>query len=157
MENGAERGDFFRQPGEGGRLNVLGVAHVQKASSAETGGAFALWEVTVPPGAGAPPHTHEGEDEAFYILDGALEFALEGEAPRRFGAGSFVFGARGRRHSFRNREAAPARALVLVAPGAGLEQMFAALDRLTRAPSGPAPDRVVAVAAQYGVAVEPPA
>jgi uncharacterized cupin superfamily protein len=29
-----------------------------------------LWEAVVPPGAGAPPHTHTREDEAFYVLSG---------------------------------------------------------------------------------------
>jgi quercetin dioxygenase-like cupin family protein len=152
----ARAGDFFRQAGEGARLDVLGVAHVQKASSAETGGGFSLWEITVPPGAGAPPHTHRDEDEAFYVLDGELEFVLEGEAPRRFGAGSMIFGARGRRHAFRNPGAEPARALVLVTPGAGLDRMFVELDRLSAASSPPTLDRVAAVTAPYGIALAPP-
>src|SRR5262245_37277123 len=41
-------------------------------TGAETGGAFFLAEVSVPPGGGPPPHIHDREDETFYLLQGAL-------------------------------------------------------------------------------------
>ncbi len=34
-----------------------------KLSSADTGGAFFLFETAVPPGRGVPPHVHSREDE----------------------------------------------------------------------------------------------
>lgn len=52
----------MRAPAAGSRLNVLGVTHIYKATAAETGGSFSLWEDVVPSGAGAPPHTHSHED-----------------------------------------------------------------------------------------------
>jgi quercetin dioxygenase-like cupin family protein len=141
---------FLRQAGAGPTLNVLGVVQVQLAAAADTGG-FSLWELAVPPGAGAPPHIHAGEDEALYILDGALEIALDHMPPRRLGPGSFVFAPRGHRHTFRNPGAATARALLLATPGASLDAMFA---ELAGVPAGAPLDGIVAIAASYGVAVE---
>jgi quercetin dioxygenase-like cupin family protein len=148
---------FVREPAAGSTLNVLGVTHIYKATAAETGGSFSLWEAIVPPGAGAPPHTHAREDEAFYVLSGEFLVEFEGEpAPHRVSPGGFFFGARGRRHAFRNVSDQPARVLILSAPSCGLDQMFAELDAATAA-SMPEIGKVMAIAAKYGVTVEPPA
>jgi hypothetical protein len=48
---------FVREPGAGSTLDVLGVTHIYKATAAETGGLFSLWESVVPPGGGTPQHT----------------------------------------------------------------------------------------------------
>src|SRR5690348_8811689 len=94
----------FSRPAETGpTVNVLGVTHIYKATGAETAGYFSLWEAVIPPGAGAPPHTHSQEDESFYVLSGELLIEVEGEpAPLQLRPGGFFFGARGRRHAFRN-------------------------------------------------------
>ena len=55
--------------GEGRSAWVVGDLYTVKASGEDTGGAFALIEVRVPPGWGPPPHIHRREDEAFCILD----------------------------------------------------------------------------------------
>ncbi|HVX92414.1 MAG TPA: cupin domain-containing protein, partial [Xanthobacteraceae bacterium] len=82
------REPFVRAPAAGPTHNVLGVIHTYKATGAETGGSFSLWEAVFPPGAGAPPHTHAREDEAFYVLSGELMIDFEGDpAPRRVGPG----------------------------------------------------------------------
>src|SRR5206468_4613458 len=94
---------FIRAPADGSTLNVLGVTHLYKATGAETAGAFSLWEDVVPPGAGAPLHTHAREDEAFYVLSGEIQVEFEGQsAPHRVGPGGFFFAARHRRHAYRN-------------------------------------------------------
>jgi quercetin dioxygenase-like cupin family protein len=148
---------FVREPAAGSTLNVLGVTHIYKATAAETGGSFSLWEAVVPPGAGAPPHTHAREDEAFYVLSGEFLVEFEGEpAPHRVSAGGFFFGARGRRHAFRNVSDRPARVLILSAPSCGLDKMFAELDAAT-AKGMPEIGKVMSIAAKYGVTVEPPA
>lgn len=150
-------GPFVREPGVGPTLNVLGVTHIYKATGEETGGTFSLWEDVVPPGAGAPPHTHAREDEAFYVLSGEIVIEIEGEAaPRRVAAGGFFFGPRGRRHGYRNVSDEPARMLVLCAPSCGLDRMFAELDAAT-ATGKPELAEVAAITAKYGVTIEPPA
>jgi quercetin dioxygenase-like cupin family protein len=148
---------FVRAPAAGATLNVLGVTHIYKATGAETAGAFSLWEAVVPPGAGAPPHTHEREDESFYVLSGELTMEFEGEpAPRRVGPGGFFFGARGRRHAIRNAGDQPARVLILSTPSLGLDRMFAELDAAAAA-GRPEIGKVAAIAAKFGVTIEPPA
>lgn len=148
---------FVREPAAGSTLNVLGITHIYKATGAETAGSFSLWESVVPPGAGTPSHTHAREDEAFYVLSGELVIEFEGEtAPHHVAPGGFFFGARGRRHAIRNVADKPARVLVLCAPSCGLDQMFAELDAATAA-GKPEVAKVVAIAAKYGVTIEPPA
>src|SRR5437016_9326931 len=148
---------FVRNPGAGSTLNVLGVTHIYKATGAETAGSFSFWEDVVPPGAGAPPHTHEREDEAFYVLSGEIMMEFEGEsAPHRVGPGGFFFGPRHRRHAYRNVSDQPARVLVLCTPSCGLDQMFAELDAATTA-GMPETGKLMAICAKYGVTIESPA
>jgi quercetin dioxygenase-like cupin family protein len=145
---------FVRAPGAGSTVNVLGVTHIYKATAAETGGLFSLWEDVVPPGAGAPPHTHAHEDEAFYVLSGEIVIEFEGEpAPHRVASGGFFFGARGRRHAYRNVSDQPARVLVLCAPSCGLDQMFAELDAAS-AGGMTGLETLAAITARYGVTIE---
>jgi uncharacterized cupin superfamily protein len=73
---------FVRDPASGPSHQVLGVTHVYKATGAETAGAFSLWETVIPPGGGAPPHTHAHEDESFYVLSGEVLVDAEGEPAR---------------------------------------------------------------------------
>jgi quercetin dioxygenase-like cupin family protein len=147
---------FVRDPAAGSILKVLGATHIYKATGAETGGAFSLWEAVFPPGTGAPPHTHTREDEAFYVLSGELLIEFEGEAaPHRVVPGGFFFGARGRRHAIRNVGDQPARVLILSVPGCGLDQMFAELDAATA--SGMLEfAKLAAITAKFGVTIEPP-
>jgi mannose-6-phosphate isomerase-like protein (cupin superfamily) len=67
----------------------LGVLITFKAVSEETGGEYSLYELTVPPPLGAPPHIHHRETEAYYVLDGEVEF-LKGERTLRAGVGQLV-------------------------------------------------------------------
>jgi quercetin dioxygenase-like cupin family protein len=150
---------LWRTPGAGPTLNVLGVPHVYKAMANDTGHQFSIWESIVPPGAGAPAHTHSREDEAFYVLSGEVLFELEGATdPLHLGAGGFLFAPRDRRHGYRNIGTVAARLLVLAMPGAGLDRMFAAFDAETKR-TGPTPafDTIAAIAEQYGVVIHRPA
>jgi len=148
---------YVREPAAGSTLNVLGVTHIYKATGAETAGAFSLWEDVVPPGTGAPPHTHSREDEAFYVLSGEIQVEFEGaSAPHRVGPGGFFFGARHRRHGYRNVGDQPARVLILCTPSCGLDQMFVELDAATAA-GMPGLEKLAAITAKYGVIIERPA
>jgi mannose-6-phosphate isomerase-like protein (cupin superfamily) len=137
---------------------VLGAPYVLKATSAETGNSFCCIESTIPPGSGVPPHTHEHEDEAFYVLAGEIILeSADRPAALRLGAGSFFFGPRGRLHSFRNEGSVEARMLVFCMPGAGMERMFTEIDAAGRRSGGaPSMDEIVSIAARAGVAIAPP-
>lgn len=154
----ATHGSIARVAGEGPAINVLGSPYVFKATSAETGNAFCCVECTVPPGASVPPHTHEREDEAFYVLSGEIVLdSADRPAPLRLGAGSFFFGPRGGQHAFRNEGSAEARMLVFCMPGAGIERMFRDMDAAGRRGAGPpAMEEILAIAAHAGVAIASP-
>jgi hypothetical protein len=53
---------LFRAPGTRPTLDVLGVTHSYKAMAIDTGQQFSVWELIVPPGRGAPAHTHTREN-----------------------------------------------------------------------------------------------
>ena len=63
--------------GEGKLLSARGSAIFLKATHASTNGAFSFMERTLPPGGRKPPpHIHTHCEEAFYVLDGEIEFSL---------------------------------------------------------------------------------
>jgi mannose-6-phosphate isomerase-like protein (cupin superfamily) len=150
---------LWRAPDTGPTLDVLGVTHIYKAMANDTGQGFSVWESIVPPGAGAPAHTHTREDEAFYVLSGEVAIEIEGAAdPIRLGVGGFLFGPRNRRHGYRNIGTVTARLLVFAIPGSGLDRMFAALDAAGKRTARMLDiDTVAAIAEQYGVVVHRPA
>ena len=122
--------------GEGEKLWVVGDTYTLKATHETTGGVLGLIEASVPAGGGPPPHVHDREDEAYYLLEGELE-VQDGDRTFLAGPGSFVFISRGTLHRFRNVGFGHARMLVLFTP-AGFEEFFAAVGRPAR-PGEPAP------------------
>jgi quercetin dioxygenase-like cupin family protein len=154
--------------GAGAALEVLGELVTFKTVGADTGGAYAVWEDTVPPGGGPPPHVHHREDEAFYVLEGEFEFFRQGQPPLRATAGDYVRTPVGVPHTFTNVGATTGRLLALAAP-AGIERFFSEVGRpvapgaaAPAAPAGPpTPEQVahvVRVARDYGIEVlGPPA
>jgi len=139
----------------GPTLDVLGVTHSYKAMARDTGEQFSIWESIVPPGRGAPMHTHSREDEAFYVLSGEVLFEVEDAPdPLRLGPGAFLFAPRHRRHGYRNVGSDTARLLVFAMPGGGLDRMFAAFaEATTRSGEAPSLRTIATIAGQYGVVI----
>ena len=110
-------------PGEAKSLWVFGGLVTFYALGEDTGGAVTLCEEATAPRAGALPHLHHEEDQAFYVLEGEHEFVCGGET---FEAkpGSFVYVPRGTVHSFENVGEAPGRLLILSTPAGGTERFF---------------------------------
>jgi mannose-6-phosphate isomerase-like protein (cupin superfamily) len=94
-----------------------------KARAAETAGALGVVETVIPVGHSTPLHVHQHEDEAFYILAGAVDF-VRGDERFRAEDGDFVFLPRTVPHTFLGISEEPTRALVIFLPG-GLEEAFA--------------------------------
>jgi len=88
---------------------------------------FFAFESTLPPGGGMPYlHLHHEMEEAFYVLEGTIEYT-RGDQTILATAGSMIQIPPGVAHKFRNVGAAQARHLALVTPGmAGLRVMEAA-------------------------------
>jgi quercetin dioxygenase-like cupin family protein len=57
--------------------------------------------VDIAPGAVAPAHTHRGE-EIIYVLEGSLEYQVEGKPPVTLKAGDVLFIPAGTVHSAKN-------------------------------------------------------
>jgi quercetin dioxygenase-like cupin family protein len=64
------------------------------------------------------PHVHDDHVDAFYVLEGEVEFTVEDEVLRAR-PGTFVAAPPGTRHGFRNPGPGRARLLNLHAPDAG--------------------------------------
>jgi quercetin dioxygenase-like cupin family protein len=93
-------GSIVRGAGAGERLWFYGGGlHTWKATSAETGGAFLLFEDVMSRGKTTPLHTHPQVDEALYVLEGELLFHIDGEE-QRVGSGGVAMAARGVPHAF---------------------------------------------------------
>jgi mannose-6-phosphate isomerase-like protein (cupin superfamily) len=105
--------------GDRGALNVLGMPLRMLCEARETNGAWSLFEEEVPLGMGPPAHRHDW-DEAYYILDGQVDFELDGETVKSR-AGDFNYLPRGTVHGFRGASEQAARVLIFAAPAHGSE------------------------------------
>jgi len=85
--------------------------------AADTNGAAAMFEFTVPVGAKVPvPHYHEHYDETIYGLAGTLTFTVEGKAID-IQPGEACFIPRGAVHGFDNLKQVDAKGLAVITPG----------------------------------------
>ena len=80
---------------------------------AETGGAYSLTEHLVTAASNPPMHVQVDEDEAFYILDGEVEFEVDGQiVPATPGTFAFVAARRGAHVPSAHRDRPDARDLL---------------------------------------------
>jgi quercetin dioxygenase-like cupin family protein len=91
---------IIRQEGEGEQLWFAGGGvFTMKASAAETGGAFILFEDRIVRGKTTPLHLHPNEDEGFYVLEGEVLVHVDGQE-HRVGQGGVFIAPRGTPHAF---------------------------------------------------------
>lgn len=136
--------------GEGEALRVLGDAQRVKLTGADTGGRFTLIENENPPGTTLPLHRHRREDEIFYVVEGRVEFTIDGE--RVTGeAGATVLLPRGVPHTWEVVGDGPARMLIMLLP-AGLEDFFRRVTVLSE-DGPPEPERLGPLAEEFGIEI----
>jgi quercetin dioxygenase-like cupin family protein len=112
MDDGGTR-PYALQAGEGWTYRY-GIDFTVKAG--ELGPArVAVIEYTTRAGEEPPEHTHETEDELFYVLRGSLSFRC-GDDTFEVDDGGFVFLPRGIRHGYTIRGEGDVRLLVVTAP-----------------------------------------
>jgi quercetin dioxygenase-like cupin family protein len=133
--------------GEGTTYRARASEMVFKINGDSSGGQLSLMERGLPPGGTPPlPHVHAGY-EAFYVLEGEIEFRL-GPRVESTRDGDFVLVPPGAPHTFANVSADPARLLILHAPAA--DAYFAELDELwSRAE--PDPEAQAALMRRHGI------
>jgi mannose-6-phosphate isomerase-like protein (cupin superfamily) len=139
--------------GEGTTLNVLGMPLRFLCDAKDTLGAWSLMEEEVPVGLGPPPHRHDW-DEAYYVIEGALDFEIDGK-PVLVGPGDFAYLPRNTVHAFKGASPSPARVLIFAAP-AHSSAFFDDVSREVRA----IPDdlsKVPAIGRRHGIEFMPPA
>jgi len=120
-----------------------------KATAAITQGRFSLMERTLPPGGRMPPpHSHVGNGEAYFVLDGIVEFRVTDEIFQG-GSGTFVLVTAGEAHTFGNTSSEPARLLVLHVPA--LDGYFEDLERLWALPDPPGRDEELDLMRRHGM------
>jgi quercetin dioxygenase-like cupin family protein len=137
-------------PDEGERLVVRGGSTLLfKATAATTDGSFSLHERHIPAGGRRPPaHVHPDRVEAFWVLDGAAEFELDG-AVTTATAGSFVLVPGGVAHTFGATAAAAAHVLVWHAPA--LDGYFRELAQLWNGAEPPARESELDLMRRHGM------
>lgn len=135
--------------GEGLRREARGSEMWFKATASTTQGRFSLMERTLPPGGRMPPaHRHTGNEEAYFVLDGIVEFRVADDVFQ--GAhGTFVLVTAGESHTFGNTGDQPARLLVLHAPA--LDGYFEDLEQLWSSPQPPDRETELALMRRHGM------
>jgi mannose-6-phosphate isomerase-like protein (cupin superfamily) len=149
---------MIRGTNEGDATWFFNALMTTKASTAETAGAYSLTEHLVTAASNPPMHVQLEEDEAFYILEGEVEFEVDGVVAVAT-TGTFAFVARGAAHCFRVLTDT-ARMLVICSgkPSDNLEDFFLGMGepataRVLPQPGAPDEERLLALCAQTGIAL----
>ena len=148
---------------DGLTLSVVGDTYRVVVSGEQTGGAFAVIDMLVPPQGGPGPHAHAGMQESFYVVDGEVVVKTKHQSytARK---GSFVtIPLGGVVHEFKNITATTAHLLCTVIP-AGLEAFFKEIGQpvpagtfLPPPPMGPEElQRLTRIAEKHGQKLFPP-
>ena len=122
MEN-SKVAPIVKGPQDGQNLSVVGDTYRILITGKETGGAFAVIDMLIPPEGGPGPHSHPDFQESFYIIDGEIEVKSE-VSTYAAKKGAFVSIPKGGIvHCFKNKTDQVAHILCTVVPS-GLEEFF---------------------------------
>jgi mannose-6-phosphate isomerase-like protein (cupin superfamily) len=127
--------------------NIMGQTYVPKTLTEDS---FS-WHATCPEGTFVPPHIHPTQDEYLYILEGKLEFWLNGQDLSAT-PGDLVRLPRGEPHGIFNRSGTTAKCLFWVSPTGKLFDLFWGIHNLPKQE----PEAVVALSARHEVNFLPP-
>ena len=105
--------------------NILGQTYVPKHRTEHS---FS-WHATFPPDTFVPPHIHPDQDEYLYILEGRLDFLLDG-ADESATPGDLVRLPMGKPHGIFNKSEQTAKTLFWVSPTRRLYDLFWAIHNL---------------------------
>jgi quercetin dioxygenase-like cupin family protein len=106
---------------------MTGVDLVWHATGADTAGQVTIVEVLFPAKTEFLMHRHEHEDEAFLVIEGELTLR-DGDGDQDdfiAGPGQMVWAPRRHKHTYAATSDVPAKVIVVMTPGSGLEDFFA--------------------------------
>lgn len=157
------RSGYVLRPDEGEGWWFAGAWVAVKAAGAAEGCSPSVLEQVVPPVYSTPVHVHRHEDEAWYVIEGELEFDCGGTVLTAR-PGDFVFAPRAVPHVLLNRLSVPARMLIITPPGFGRfvqaagERVAPGVGPATPGVVPPAvdPARLAAVAVEHGIDIVGP-
>ena len=132
---------------EGRTLNAFGETFVILLDGKQTGEKFTAFLSISPPGGGPGPHYHEREDEWFYIVEGRVDFFLDGTWTE-LSPGGCVYSPRGSVHGFKNSTDQPIRVFINITPS-GIEHFFAEAAEEWAKPERDM-SRIIGLAEKYG-------
>ncbi|MBZ5538642.1 MAG: cupin domain-containing protein [Acidobacteriia bacterium] len=113
-------------------------------------GGMGVFELSVPPNSNVPPpHSHSGNDECVYALEGTLRYSVD-DAVRDLRPGDWMFTPRGSVHHFSNPHSETARALIVLTPDIGA-QFFRDVGTIVNIGGPPDRGRLLEVMAKYGL------
>ena len=119
-----------------------------------TGAGVGMFELTVQPGARVPPaHSHSGNEEIVYVLEGTLRYTVDDEM-RDLKPGDRMYTPRGSVHAFSNPHDRPARALIILTPDIGAQYFRDVTEAI--AGGAPNPAKLTEVMSRYGLVLAPP-
>jgi quercetin dioxygenase-like cupin family protein len=141
--------------GEGEHFHFLNNLFTAKITSEQSNGTLSVMEFVGPKDFGPPLHSHDIEDELFYILDGQIWFS-SGDVEGVYETGATVWLPRKRPHIFQIRSET-ARVLQVSTP-AQFERFVATLGKRVEEPVLPEPEeidgaKVAEVCAQFNIQV----
>jgi quercetin dioxygenase-like cupin family protein len=93
----------------------FGIDFLVKAGEVRPGGSVAVVEYASQAGEEPGSHTHDTEDEMFYVIEGAITFEC-GSETFDLEKGGFIFLPRGIKHSYTIHGPHPVRLLVISSP-----------------------------------------
>ena len=93
----------------------FGIDFTVKSGEVQEGSAAAFLEYVTRKGEEPPSHTHETEDEMFYVLEGSITFRC-GKETFELEKGGFIFLPHGIEHSYTIHSQDPVRLIVVTSP-----------------------------------------
>ena len=137
------------------QVGQIGIRFLLEA--ADTNGALAMFEFTVPVGARMPlPHKHERYDETIYGVEGVVTFTVEGKTVD-IAPGESFFVPRGAVHGFNNLTQTDGKALAIITPALLGPDFFKEAAAIVNVGGPPDLKKLNAVMAKHGLVAVMPA
>jgi quercetin dioxygenase-like cupin family protein len=147
-------------PDEGNSFWLAGELYTPKAVGKDTGSAYTLVEAETSPKDESLVQRPHRQDVTFYVLEGELEFMVEGNLSV-VSAGYLLYVGRETWYAYRNVGTSSARHLKILTP-AGIEKFFEEVSVPAQDRSSPPPfeeedlERILSVAPKYGLEIQTP-